>query len=259
MANTFQSRNVQSNVAGNGRSSNWSNNRPNTPYQGTRAIMAPDENTGNLVLTTLAIHQLPAGTIAVVNGNAITSDNDGVMMAVDASRGYQAIEGDLLDTLTSAIAKAQGTYTCDLNCGTTFGVKEGRLIHLQPEDAKTFGVDATRCEHLSQDGNMTILEGVIGISVEAYLAIFEMAGDKVPQPVSYREAKVLDTFPFELGLALARKRDASTDFEITNRHNEKVIITAFPRGNQRDAAIKQRQSQAIASSPLAGLNTGRKA
>lgn len=247
MANTYQSSNVRANTG--------ATRRPE--YLGTPALMAPSPITGNMVLTTLAVHTLPDGAYAVVNGTAITVMDDGEIDAINASMGYQSVSGE---TLLNAIRNAQGVYTCDVNCGGIFGVQDGRLVHLAPDDARGLGVELTRVVHTLADGSSTVLEGVIAISVSAYLALIESANPKVATPpqITFRQPKAMDVHPLADGLRLARAGNPLAEAEVTNAAGETVIIRAFPRGTQRSEAAEARRQEAMANSPLANIGYGRR-
>lgn len=241
--------------------SRTSTSRPE--YLGTPALMAPSPITGNPVLATLAIHRLNDGTFAVVNGNAITVMDDGSIDAINATFGYQEIPAD---DLLGVLSRSQGTYEADVNCGRLFGVQGGRVVHLDPADAKAFGVDCTKTAHTMADGSKLELDGILAISAEAYLSLLELmlanAGKGIiPAPLTFRVPKTMDVFPFAEGLALAKQSQppAIAEQTVQNRDGESLIIRAFPRGNQRSSAAAAKQAERIAASPLSGLNIGRKA
>jgi hypothetical protein len=244
MANTYQS----SGIRGNGR---------NAEFMGTPAVLAASPITGNMVLKTIAVHQLPDGTFAVTNGMAITALDSGEIDAINASLGYQSIEPAVL---LAALKNAQGVYTCDAPFGSIFGTLDGRLIHLAPSDAREFGVEATNFVHTAADGTTTTLEGCIVISVPAYLALFEIGakGATPPAQLTFRQGKTFDVFPYSDGLRIARAENPLAEATVTDRTGAEIVIRAFPRGNQRSSMGAARREEAIATSPLATLSFGRK-
>lgn len=220
--------------------------RTSAPYSGTPATKMNSAISGQLVLRSLAVHELPNGTIAAVNGNAATELSDGNVETINCSQGYQSIPAA---DLKQAIERRQGSYKITLDCGPLWGLQSGRAIHLDPADALAFGVDQTFVRHTvtaraEEPGKQ--LDGVIFLSSSAMIASgANLSGMESDSKLQYTDGteKVFDTYPLADGLARAKNlADKECDMPVTDKFGAQLVIRKFPKGNQRQVQAEQRAS-----------------
>lgn len=223
-------------------------------FNGSPSTMAASPISGRDILRTIAVHQLPNGVFAAVNGVAVTEiqqggqSKRGLIFLNTAEKG--GFQDGIDEMLQAAVSDNLGDdYGATINCGY-WGLQPGRLIHLKPEQALEWGLENTKAVHTSgernPDGSLKQVElrGILLVSDSAYYGA-KYGGAKGRLSATDGN-KTFDTFDYKTALKLAK---AGTDERVkdivVDKTGAEIEVRIFPRGTQRADARSARTENAF--------------
>lgn len=222
-----------------------------------RELKNSDVN-GNLVYT-MPVADVIQGAIIAKLGVAITTDNDGQVIALDLSGAWQEVTN-----LGKAVKRAVAVFPVGLSVryGETV---PGMLIQFHPDDARKYGCELSLAQPYDNQGFPAgdPVEGVMAVTERAMFLALQQAG-ALPQ----FSALAASGMPLPSGKpinravlvdSVAHVREHGPVKTPTTRREKQVILDCFPAGAQR-TQVEQAAQTARANSPVANrlqsLNVG---